>query len=384
MNNIEKVKYILELKELTRSLEFGSLTLFETAQAKKRIQDIFALFDEPIFQKYLPQNAIKNEVKIIHPTPTQRGIHNYTLASQKFNKPEPKPQIEDSKPLTTDKALLKDDVILEDSAKEEETEVNNSEALQPENLQHETPILSDIPPIQTATPKLENVNIDGTNYSAKPVLLKDNETSLYEFSISELPNHIVLINEANIESLMHRPIFIAEEISNTGSFTQYIMYMGAENEIEAIESLKAYSQNLSCEISAIRQLIWQNLKDALNSNDTLFKAYISSNTIIWQQSQYFPFIPKNLVSNRKFIFFEEDEAQTSTPLLFLEERGKIRLICGKNRLLLNEQEVAFPYTTFTRQQGLNWQKIQEIIASLNQPIATLDLLNALNKHIKNS
>ena len=360
MNNIEKTKYIEELKELTTSLEHGSLSLFETAQAKKRIQDICTLFDEPIFQKYLPQNAIKNEVKVIESTLSQRGTHNYTLAVQELKKPEPEPPIEESKPLTTD------------------------EALQPENLQQETPILSDIPPIQTATPKLENVNIDGTNYSAKPVLLKDNETSLYEFSISELPNHIVLINEANIESLMHRPIFIAEEISNTGSFTQYIMYMGAENEIEAIESLKAYSQNLSCEISAIRQLIWQNLKDALNSNDTLFKAYISSNTIIWQQSQYFPFIPKNLVSNRKFIFFEEDEAQTSTPLLFLEERGKIRLICGKNRLLLNEQEVAFPYTTFTRQQGLNWQKIQEIIASLNQPIATLDLLNALNKHIKNS
>ena len=52
--------------------------------------------------------------------------------------------------------------------------------------------------------------------------------------------------------------------------------------------------------------------------------------------------------------------------------------------MLNEQELAYPYVTFTRQQGLNWQKIQEIIASLTQPIVTLDLLNALNKHIKNT
>ncbi len=65
MNNIEKTKYIEELKELTANLEHGSLSLFETAQAKKRIQDICTLFDEPIFQKNLPQNAIKNEVKII-------------------------------------------------------------------------------------------------------------------------------------------------------------------------------------------------------------------------------------------------------------------------------------------------------------------------------
>ncbi len=359
MNNIEKTKYIEELKELTTSLEHGSLSLFETAQAKKRIQDICTLFDEPIFQKYLPQNAIKNEVKIIESTLSQRGTHNYTLAIQELKKPEPEPPIEESKPLTTD------------------------EALQPENLQQETPILSDIPPIQTATPKLENVNIDGTNYSVKPILLKNNETSLYEFSISEHSNNIVLINEANIESLINHPIFMAEETTDTRSFTQYIIYMGAESEIEAIASLKTYSQNLSCEISAIRQLKWQDLKNALNSNDTLFKAYISSNTIVWQQSQYLSFIPKNLVSNRKFIFFEEDEAQINTPLLFLEERGKIRLICGTNRLLLNEQDLAYPFITFTRQQGLNWQMIQEIITSLPQPIVTLDLLNALQKKIEN-
>ena len=343
MNNIEKTKYIEELKELTTSLEHGSLSLFETAQAKKRIQDICTLFDEPIFQKYLPQNAIKNEVKVIESTLSQRGTHNYTLAVQELKKPEPEPPIEESKPLTTD------------------------EALQPENLQQETPILSDIPPIQTATPKLENVNIDGTNYSVKPIH----------------SNNIVLINEANIENLINHPIFMAEETTDTRSFTQYIIYMGAESEIEAIASLKTYSQNLSCEISAIRQLKWQDLKNALNSNDTLFKAYISSNTIVWQQSQYLSFIPKNLVSNKKLIFFEEDEAQINTPLLFLEERGKIRLICGTNRLLLNEQDAAYPFITFTRQQGLNWQMIQEIITSLPQPIVTLDLLNALQKKIEN-
>ena len=90
-----------------------------------------------------------------------------------------------------------------------------------------------------------------------------------------------------------------------------------------------------------------------------------------------------MVTNRKFILFDEAEAQIETPVIFLEERGKIRLICGKKRLLLDEHEISYPYVTLTRQQGLNWQIIQETIASLTQPVITLDLLNALNVRIEN-
>lgn len=375
MNNIEKVKYIVELKALTASLEHGSLSLFETAQTKKRLQDICALFDEPIFQQYLPKGFVKNEVKIVASHLAQLGVTNPKISTQKA---DPLPQttqkntqnviVEESQ--TTHNPTLKNDLA--------ENKVNHSV-----NLNVEEPVLLEAP-IQQTTPKLQHVRLNDIDFPVTPIRINDAESSLYCLPTQENSRSIILINALNIGNLIDRPIFMAEETTSIGNFTQYIIYMGAEDEIEAIHSLKLYSQNLSREFSAIRQLKWQDLKDALNSDESLFKTYTSSNIIVWQKDSYFPFIPQSLVSNRKFILFEEDEAHAETPLLFLEERGKIRLICGKNRLMLNEQELAYPYVTFTRQQGLNWQKIQEIIASLTQPIATLDLLNALNSHIKNA
>ena len=375
MNNIEKVKYIVELKALTASLEHGSLSLFETAQAKKRLQDICVLFDEPIFQQYLPKDFVKNEVKIVESHLTQYGVIAPQISEQKMSLP-PQATQENTQNLLVDKPSITLEPALENTLKN--NKLNHSVDLKTE----ETILLTT--PIQPTIPKLNHIQIDEIEFPVSPVRINDVESSLYHLPVQENSRSIVLINALNVESLINRPIFMAEETTNSGNFTQYILYMGAEDEMEAIRSLKSYSQSLSREFSAIRQLKWQDLKDRLNDYEALFQAYISSNKIVWQKDGYFPFIPQSLVSNRKFILFEEDEAHIETPLLFLEERGKIRLVCGKNRLMLSAQELAYPYVTFTRQQGLNWQKIQEIITSLTQPIVTLDLLNALNKHIKNT
>lgn len=53
MNALEKAKLIKELYELVRLLEQQNLSLFEVARSKKRIQDIFHLCDEPIFQSQI-------------------------------------------------------------------------------------------------------------------------------------------------------------------------------------------------------------------------------------------------------------------------------------------------------------------------------------------
>ena len=53
MNALEKALLIKELDQLTLDLEHRTLSLYEIARAKKRIKDIFALCDEPIFQKQL-------------------------------------------------------------------------------------------------------------------------------------------------------------------------------------------------------------------------------------------------------------------------------------------------------------------------------------------
>lgn len=383
MNNIDKVKLIQELHDLTARLEHGSLSLFETVQTKKRIQDICIRFDEPIFQKYLPQNFVENEIKILSSDFTQRGsttVQNQIRNQQKSAvKTVPSPLVsnvsERSKNLELDDSLTSPQSVSKHIHEKSEDDF-------PE-LTTETKALTEILASNHSLAQLNQISIDGVDFPVTPVTLNNIQPSIYHLPVQANSSSIILVNTADIENLIHRPIFMAEETTNTGSFTQYIIYMGAENEIEAIRLLTDYCSNSARKLSAIRTLKWQDLKDALTQNETLFKAYVSSNTIVWQKEDYFPFIPKSMVTNRKFILFDEAEAQIEMPVIFLEERGKIRLICGNNRLTLDTNETAYPYITFARQQGLNWQVIQETIASLMQPVVTLDLLNALNARIEN-
>ena len=53
MKAIEKALLIKELHQLIDGLEHQHLSFFEIARSKKRIREIFALCDEPIFQKQL-------------------------------------------------------------------------------------------------------------------------------------------------------------------------------------------------------------------------------------------------------------------------------------------------------------------------------------------
>lgn len=383
MNNIDKVKLIQELHDLIARLEHGSLSLFETVQTKKRIQDICIRFDEPIFQKYLPQNFVENEIKILSSDFTQRG--STTVQNQIKNPPKsavktvPSPLVsnvsEQSKTLELDDSLTITQPITKHTHEKSEDSF-------PE-LTTETKALTEILASNHSLTQLNQISIDGVDFPVTPVTLNNIQPSIYHLPVQTNSSSIILVNIADIENLIHRPIFMAEETTNIGSFTQYIIYMGAENEIEAIRLLTDYCSNSARKLSAIRTLKWQDLKDALAQNEALFKAYVSSTSIIFQEDNYFPFIPKSMVTNRKFILFDEAEAQIETPVIFLEERGKIRLICGKKRLLLDEHEISYPYVTLTRQQGLNWQIIQETIASLTQPVITLDLLNALNARIEN-
>lgn len=53
MNALEKAKLIKELNELGQQLEHKSLSLYEAARTKKRLQDIFHLCDESVFKNQI-------------------------------------------------------------------------------------------------------------------------------------------------------------------------------------------------------------------------------------------------------------------------------------------------------------------------------------------
>ena len=69
--------------------------------------------------------------------------------------------------------------------------------------------------------------------------------------------------------------------------------------------------------------------------------------------------------------------------LLLEERQKIRVIHGENRLALSRTEQAYPHLLLHRRHGLSWQMIQSIIAGLAQPVDVMELYEAIQQHISN-
>lgn len=373
MNNIDKVNYISELKKLTKNLEYGSLTLFETAQTKKRLQDICNLFDEPIFQQYLSKKTMTNPVKMIAPYLAQKSTAALR-ASPKVIRRDIQPKYSN---INQDKDIesIKRDIANEESIKNLE---NKDEIVIPNS---ENKFVEQILPTENIQTE---ISIDGLVFPITPINIQNLPSTIYQLSIQENVLHSILVNIAYTGSLTHQPIFIAEETTESQQFTQYIIYMGAESSVEAAHTLSPYCSHSFRKISAIRELIWQQVKGSIFQHEAFFHLYMSSKKVIWQKESYFPFIPQMLITKRKFIFFDEAEANVETPLLFLEERGKNRLICGANRLILNKNELAYPFVTYSRQHGLNWQIIQETITSLPQPIVTLDLWKALNKIIENT
>ena len=82
MNALQKALLIKELNQLIHDLEHRALSLYEIAKSKKRIKDIFALCDEPIFQKQIlaykaqiePQNAVYS---FAQSTPFSQSFRGY-------------------------------------------------------------------------------------------------------------------------------------------------------------------------------------------------------------------------------------------------------------------------------------------------------------------
>ncbi|MDH0837024.1 hypothetical protein N5D02_16450, partial [Acinetobacter johnsonii] len=88
MKAIEKALLIKELHQLIDGLEHQPLSFFEIARSKKRIREIFALCDEPIFQKQLeaykaltqPQAAAERWIQQSPYQHTYIGLFQYESA----------------------------------------------------------------------------------------------------------------------------------------------------------------------------------------------------------------------------------------------------------------------------------------------------------------
>ena len=219
--------------------------------------------------------------------------------------------------------------------------------------------------------------------------LSQNESAqLYRVFLPEAPEVTqyadVLVHlsdpEEDQQQVLARAVYLAEQTNTQGRFIKYVVLLGALDQMQAIRLTQNFCQQFEHEIAAIREISWEKLQEHLFDFDQLFQCYSHDAKIVWQQEHYFPFIPIQHIQTTKFIQFEENEAQSHTPLILLKERQKIRVIHGQKRLQLSRTEQAVPHILLDRQQGISWQMIQKVISQLQQPIDALQLCQALQMY----
>ena len=364
MNNLEKIQYIKELRELCSCLEHQALTLFETAKTKKRIQDICYLFQDQGFEKFLPDDLAQHAIKVTAAGPMQipeafyqsSNIQTDDLANSTIAI-EDEPSFAITPPITAE----------EQNSNASEESLHFSETTSPLT----TPITTD------QKERLTFVQIGELAYDVQAFDSFEN-FPLYQFTNFNASSCLIIFHEQDAENLQSCPIYLTEQFDEIGHFQHYLAYFSSSHittTLENIEMLKALQQ---LKISSVRQTIWSNFANAMMSNEQLFHCFSEAQNINGQFDSMISFMPRSLINGQKFILFEETDCNAETPIVFLEEREKNRLICGEHRLLLDENEEFIPFITYQRQQGLSWKIIQETIAELQHPIVSSDLIHALN------
>ena len=285
--------------------------------------------------------------------------------------------------------VAKDELTIEPTA--DQTIISNAIL---NTTQPDTTTIDTAPPITAVTPKPNansayNLLLNQYSCPISALNLSQNESAqLYRVFLPEAPEVTqyadVLVHlsdpEEDQQQALARAVYLAEQTNTQGRFIKYVVLLGALDQMQAIRLTQNFCQQFEHEIAAIREISWEKLQEHLFNFDQLFQCYSHDAQIVWQQEHYFPFIPIQHIQTTKFIQFEENEAQSHTPLILLKERQKIRVIHGQKRLQLSRTEQAVPHILLDRQQGISWQMIQKVISQLQQPIDALQLCQALQMY----
>lgn len=184
------------------------------------------------------------------------------------------------------------------------------------------------------------------------------------------------------QSIIHSPIYIAEQLDEKGKFIQYLVLFGTSNIEQNTNLLHAFSEHQLRWISSIRSSSWLIFKAYFQSFEQLFECFIDKTLPIWQQEKKYAYIPASLLKKHKIIPFEEAQADVQTPLILLNDNQKFRVIHGEQRLSLDSVELAYPFIQYQRNHELNWKILQNIIQHLATPIDAVDLEVTINEYIE--
>jgi hypothetical protein len=247
--------------------------------------------------------------------------------------------------------------------------------MQAGNEESETPA----PQISLESIKLFNLTADVTVLLTDAV--KDEALCLLSLrGMPEVSQHVeILMPLACIESWQQMPVTLAELLNANGQFFKYALLFGADEQSHAMRMLNQYCRQQNLSLAAIKQISLSGLGMDFTDEHLLFQAYQQRAKLFWSIGHYYPFIASHQLQSQKFILFDETPAEQQTPILLLQERHKIRVIHGENRIALNRSERAYPYLMLHRQHNITWQRIHAVILELPQPIDVLTLYRALTQ-----
>lgn len=364
MNNLEKIQYIKELRGLSLSLEHQALTLFETVKTKKRIQDICYLFKDQGFEKFLPDDLAQHAIKVTAAGPMKIPEAFYQLSNIQTDG------------LTNSTIAIKTESSLAITPPTTAEEHDSNACKDPLHFYQIASSLTT--PISTVqNERLTSVQIGELTYDVQIFDISKN-LALYQFTSFHASSCVIIFHEQDAKNLQSCSIYLTEQYDEMGHFQHYLAYFSSSHITKTIEYLEKLQVLHQFKISTVRKTVWSNFEKAMKSNEQLFHCFSQAQNIEYQSDSIISFMPRSLIYGQKIILFDEADCSFKTPIVFLEERQKNRLICGERRLLLDENEEFIPFITYQRQQGLSWKTIQNTIAELPHPIVSSDLIHALN------
>lgn len=209
--------------------------------------------------------------------------------------------------------------------------------------------------------------------------------ALYELKLQDQTHSTaflqIILNHHDQSDVLNQPIYLAEQLESSGQFKSYLMLIGATSAEHAQVLIQHLAQTQTIQVAAIKASTWQDLRNNIFQLEQLYTFYSQITAPLWQQDIYYPYIPTEIFSPRKYMLFDESIPHTNTPILLLEERQKLRVIHGEKRINMHKNELAYPCIILNRDKKLNWQSIHSLIAEMPKPIAVDELYLALKSQM---
>lgn len=202
------------------------------------------------------------------------------------------------------------------------------------------------------------------------------EPHTYALQLEQTPptEYLELLAYSETEQdLSHFPIYIAEQINLQERLSQYVVLFGAKSATHALKIIQDYVTHTSHRLLSVCEVDWKTFDHTFLQFESFAEMYLEQTQIIWRKEGYLPYIPVEFIHLIKMLPFEEQIAENNTPILLLNDRLKLRLIHGKNRINLSKNESAYPALIFDRKDGVSWQLVKTALSELPKPVDVYQL-----------